>query len=393
MQYRNFGKMPFQVSALSMGCMRLPRMVDSNNETVVDREKAYEMIRYAVDNGINYFDSAYGYHSRTSEEVLGEALEGGRREKVKIATKQPFRVMEDLKTGGGANIHDNARRNLENTLKKLRTSYIDLYLIHGIGKDNWEGVKANKIIEEYEKYRSEGLIKGIAFSFHGNFECFKEVMEFYPWDMCQVQQNFMDIERECTEEGIKLAGQKNCAMVVMEPLRGGSLATPPDHIKDIYNEYPVKRSGVEWAFRHVINYPEVSSALSGMSTLEQIKENLEIFSKPDMVANCLSPEEKAIIVKAKQGYESVKGVPCTACDYCMPCPMGVQIPRIFGRYNDGKMFGNFEPAKRGYMFLTNQKGDATQCTECGECVKKCPQNIDIPKELKTVHDILGGWKE
>ena len=318
MQYRNFGKKPFQVSALSMGCMRLPRMVDSNGVTVVDREKAYEMIRYAADNGINHFDTAYGYHSRTSEEVLGEALEGGRREKVRIATKQPYRTMIDFNSGGGKDIYDNMRRNLESQLKKLRTSYLDFYLIHGIGPDNWEGVKKDKVIDEYEKFRSEGLIKGVAFSFHGNFACFKDVVEFYDWDMCQVQQNFMDINRECTEEGLRIAGKKGVAIVVMEPLRGGSLATPPDHIKAIYDEYPVKRSGVEWAFRHVINYPEVSSALSGMSTLEQVKENIEIFSKPDMVVNCLSPAEKELIVRVKAAYESVKGVACTACDYACP---------------------------------------------------------------------------
>ena len=393
MQYRKFGKKPYEVSALSMGCMRLPMMVNDKGESVVDREQAYEMIRYAADNGINHFDSAYGYHSRTSEEVLGEALEGGRREKVRIATKQPFRTMQDLSSGGGATIHENARRNLENTLKKLRTSYIDLYLIHGIGGGNWEDVKSNKIIDLYEKFRAEGLIKGIAFSFHGNFETFKDVIEFYDWDMCQVQQNFMDVARECTEEGIRIAGKKDIAIVVMEPLRGGSLATPPDHVKAIYDEYPVKRTGIEWAFRHVINYPEVSSALSGMSTLEQVKQNLEIFAKPDMVANCLSQEEKDIIARVKAAYESVKGVPCTACNYCMPCPQGVQIPSIFGRYNDGNMFGNFNAPKRGYMFITNQKGDASFCTECGECEKKCPQDVKIIKELKTVHEVLGGWKE
>jgi predicted aldo/keto reductase-like oxidoreductase len=393
MQYRNYGKLGYQVSALGMGCMRLPRIINEKNEAEVDREKAYEMIRYAVDHGVTYFDTAYGYHGKTSEEVLGEALEGGRREKVKIATKQPFGTMADLKSGGGKTILENARRNLENTLKKLRTGYIDVYLIHNLGKHCWENVKKEKIIEEYEKFRSEGLIKAIAFSYHGHFDCFKDVLGFYDWDMCQMQQNFMDVEKEATEEGIRLAGGKGCALVIMEPLRGGLLAAPPEPVKAIYDEYPVKRSPVEWAFRHVLNYPEVSVVLSGMSTMQQLKDNLEIFSKPDAVPNCLNEEEKRLILRVKAKYESLVTIPCTACEYCLPCPQGVQIPQVFARYNDGKMYGSFDQPRRGYMFMTRGNGDASHCIACGACEKKCPQHIGIIEQLKTAHEALTGWVE
>ncbi|MDR2618113.1 MAG: aldo/keto reductase [Treponema sp.] len=393
MNYRNYGKLGYQVSAFGMGCMRLPRIVNAKDEAEVDREKAYEMIRYAVDHGVNYFDTAYGYHNKTSEEVLGEALEGGRREKVRIATKQPFGVMTDLKSGGGKTIRENARRNLENTLKKLRTGYIDVYLIHNIGKYCWEDVKKEKIIEEYEKVRSEGLIRAIAFSYHGDFSCFKDVLGFYDWGMCQIQQNFMDVEKEATEEAIHLAGKKGCALVIMEPLRGGLLATPPDPVKEIYDEYPVKRSAVEWAFRHVLNYPEVSAVLSGVSTLEQLKDNIEIFSKPDAVPGCLNAEEKKILSRVKAKYESLVAVPCTGCEYCLPCPQGVHIPGVFGRYNDGKMFGSFDQPQRGYMFMTRGKSDASRCVACGACEKKCPQHIGIIEQLKTAHEALRGWVE
>jgi predicted aldo/keto reductase-like oxidoreductase len=372
--------------------MRLPRLV-KENQAGVDREKAYEMIRYAADHGINYFDTAYGYHARTSEEVLGEALEGARREKVKIATKQPYSVMEDLKSGGGKTLLENARRNLENTLKKLRTSYIDVYLIHGIGAHCWEGVKKNKVIDEYEKFRAEGLIKSIAFSYHGNFALFSEVLEFYDWAMCQVQHNFMDMEREVTVEGVHLAGKKGCALVIMEPLRGGGLATPPGRIRALYDVLQEKRTGAEWAFRYLLNYPEVSTVLSGMSTLEQVKENIEIFSKPGMAAGCLSSREKEIIAAVKAAYESVRNIPCTACGYCLPCPSGVEISGIFSRYNDGNMFENFSQAQRSYMFATRGKRDATSCVECGECEKKCPQGIEIMKQLKVAHEALKGWVE
>jgi predicted aldo/keto reductase-like oxidoreductase len=393
MNYRNYGKLGWQVSAFGMGCMRLPRLINAKDEAEVDREKAYEMIRYAADHGVNYFDTAYGYHNRTSEEVLGEALEGGRREKVRIATKQPFGVMTDLSSGGGKTIRENARRNLENTLKKLRTGYIDVYLIHNIGKYCWEDVKKEKIIEEYEKFHSEGLIKAIAFSYHGNFDCFKDVLGFYDWGMCQIQQNFMDLEREATEEAIHLAGKKGCALVIMEPLRGGLLATPPAPVKKIYDEYPVKRSAVEWAFRHVLNYPEVSAVLSGVSTLEQLKDNIEIFSKSDAAPGCLNAEERKILLRVKIAYESLAAIPCTACEYCLPCPQGVHIPGVFGRYNDGKMFGSFDQPRRGYMFMTRGKSDASRCVACGACEKKCPQHIGIIEQLKTAHEALRGWIE
>ena len=393
MQYRNYGKLGFQVSALGMGCMRLPRIIKENNEVVVDREKAWEMIRYAVDHGVNYFDSAYSYHNKTSEEVLGEALDGGRREKVKIATKQPFGTMKDLKSGGGKTIAENIRRNLENTLKKLRTSYLDVYLIHNINASGWEGIKKEKIIEEYEKFRSEGLIRAIGFSYHGTFPLFKEVLGFYDWGMCQMQHNFLDIERETTAEGVHLAGKKGCALVIMEPLRGGSLAAAPKRIQAIYGEYPVKRSAVEWAFRHVINYPEVSTVLSGMTTLEQLKENIEIFSKADAVSGCIGTEERNILTSARNAYESVKSIPCTACEYCFPCPYGVNIPGVFTKYNDGTMFENFDQPSRSYSFMTRQKADASHCEACGACEKKCPQHIKIIDQLKIAHEALKGWIE
>jgi predicted aldo/keto reductase-like oxidoreductase len=385
MQYRTYGKNGFKVSLLGMGCMRLPRVFSpGDSEARVDEEKAIELIQYAADHGINYFDTAYGYHHTTSESVLGEALEGPRRDKVKIVTKQPFAVMTT---------QADIRRNLENTLRKLRTDHLDVYLIHNIQKAHWEDIKKRNIIEEYEKFRSEGLIRAIGYSYHGDLPTFKDILSFYSWDMCQIQQNLIDVDHEATEEGIKLAGDKGTALVIMEPLRGGSLATPPEVIKALYDEFPVKRSAVEWAFRHMINYPQVSTILSGMTTLEQLKENIEIFSKPDAVANSLSDEEKKILARVKATYESMASVPCTACEYCLPCSQGVRIPDVFARYNAGVMFGTLEPVKRQYYFLTKSKQDASLCITCGECMEKCPQHIEIPTQLALAHETLKGWIE
>jgi predicted aldo/keto reductase-like oxidoreductase len=392
MLYRDYGKSGYPVSAFGVGCMRLPRSAGGDGAEV-DREKAYEMIRYAVDQGVTYFDTAYGYHNKTSEEILGEALEGGRRSRVKIATKQPFGVMTDLKSGGGKTVHENARRNLEASLKKLRTGYIDVYLIHNIGVSTWEEIKKQKIIEEYEKFRAEGLIRGIGFSYHGKYPCFKEALDFYDWDMCQIQQNLVDVEKEATEEGIRQAGKKGCALVIMEPIRGGNLANPPPPVRTVYDEYPVKRSPVEWAFRHVLNYSEVSTVLSGVSSMEQLQEDIEIFSKPDAVPGCLSEAEKRIIRRVRETYESLVSIPCTGCEYCLPCSQGVNIPQVFAKYNDGAMFGAFEPARRSYLFQTRSNQDASHCIECRVCEEKCPQRIAIVKELKAAHEKLKGWIE
>lgn len=385
MQYRPYGKTGFEVSLFGMGCMRLPRREREDGSVEIDKQKAIEMIRYAAEHGVNYFDTAYGYHRGKSEEVLGEALDGGYRQKVHIATKQPFSVMKDK---------GEIRKNLENTLKKLRTDYIDIYLIHNIQKQDWPAIQQMDVIGEFEKFKSEGLIGGIGFSYHGELPTFREILDFYPdWAMCQVQQNLLDVDKEVTEEGIRLAGQKGCALVIMEPLRGGGLASTPRDVAKLYDEFPIKRSAAEWAFRHVYQYPQVSCILSGVTTMEQLKDNIEIFSGPDVGANTMTPEEKELLKKVKAAYESRVTIPCTGCEYCVPCPKGVAIPQIFKLYNQGMMFEAFDQPKRSYMFQRNAGHDQTKCIACGACEKKCPQHIEIISQLKLAHSKLDGWYE
>ena len=246
MQYRDYGREGYQVSTFGMGCMRLPRRERPDGTVEVDREKAYELLRYAADHGVNYFDTAFGYHGGDSERVVGEALEGERRKRVHIATKQPFAAMTDAST---------IRRNLENTLKKLRTDYLDVYLIHNIQAPAWPEIQRRDILNEYEKFKQEGLIRAIGFSYHGGLDTFRQVLSYYPWAMCQVQQNLLDSAKEVTEEGVRLAGEKGCALVIMEPLRGGGLASAPSQVQAVYDGYPVRRSAAEWAFRYMIDHP------------------------------------------------------------------------------------------------------------------------------------------
>lgn len=384
MQYRKYGNLDYEVSLLGLGCMRLPLILDDQGGARVDEEKAFEMIRYAADHGVNYFDTAHVYHHGHSEHILGEALAGGRREHVKIVTKLPIQM---------AAKRADLRKHLETALKKLRTDYLDVYLLHNIMPSTWEEFKALGVIEEFEKFRQEGLIRAIGFSYHGDFDGFAEALTHYPWAMCQVQQNIVDVHEQATEKAIALAGKKNTALVIMEPLRGGGLVNAPRAVQDVYDTSATKRRPVEWAFRHLIDYPAVSCIISGMTTLEQLKDNIEIFSAPDAVPNCLSTQERDMIVRARTVYESLASIPCTGCSYCMPCPNGVNIPSVFARYNAGVMFESFQQPRRGYWFLTSANADAAQCVECGLCETQCPQHIPIIKELKAVHEVLNGWVE
>ena len=383
MQYRNLGKTGYRTSLLGLGCMRLP-FIDGDGQKGVDRPAAIELIRYAASQGINYFDTAMTYHGGESEAILGEALDGGLREKVWITTKQPQTETRPL-----ADI----RRNLENTLRKLRTDYIDMYFFHRIAPVNWAAIQERELFAEFERFKAEGLIRHIGFSYHGDYATFADVIQRYPWDMCMGQHNILDIRREITAEGVALAGKHGVALAIMEPLKGGGLAYAPGQVKATYDSYPVKRTPTEWAFRYLADMQPVSVVLSGMSNMEQLKENIAIFSQPDMVPGCLSNAEKAVIAQAREGYESIVTIPCTECNYCVPCPSGVQIPVLFGAYNDAHRFGHHDQPRRRYWFAKNTGGATDKCTGCGECMPKCPQLIDIPQQLQIARDLLDGWAE
>jgi hypothetical protein len=385
MLYRKLGNTGFDVSLLGMGCMRLP-YIDNNDLTKgVQLEQAFELIRAAVDGGINYFDTAQGYHAGNSEAILGEALDlPGLREKVWITTKHPF--WQPCPP-------DRVRQNLENTLKKLRTDYLDTLLIHGIGPGIWQRLQDDGVFNLYEKLREEGLIRRVGFSYHGNFTHFKEVVDRYPWEVCLVMHNMLDIDREVTAEGIPYAASKGIAVTVMEPLRGGGLCYAPRPVAAVYDAAPQKRTPTEWAFRYLADFPGAASIVSGISNMEQLKANLAIFSQQDMLPGHLAPDEKETITKARQAYESIVTIPCTGCNYCLPCPQRVGIPNTFKLYNDGHRFEFFDQVRRSYMFARRGGSGAEKCNECGVCVDKCPININIPAELKTAHAKLGGWDE
>jgi len=379
--YREFGNLGFKISTFGIGCMRLPLLLQPDGSTdpsKIDEDEAIKMIRYGIDNGVNYIDTAYGYHGGNSEIVTGKALKDGYREKVKLATKLPVWL---------ANSYEDFGKLLDEQLAKLQVDYIDFYLLHALNKNSWEKVKDMGVLEFLDKAVEAGKIKHPGFSFHDELPVFKSIIDSYDWKMCQIQLNFLDENYQAGVEGLRYAGSKNIPVVIMEPLRGGRLARNiPEDILKVWDSYHIKRSPVEWAFRWLYNFPEVTVILSGVSTMEQLKENIEIFK--NAAPNSMTEEELELVAQVKAIYESRTKVDCTACNYCMPCPSGVDIPRIFSLYNTASMFNEYAEQSKHYERLIEENKDASNCVECSQCEGACPQNIAIIDMLKEAHEAL-----
>ncbi len=374
MKYREFKNLGWKVSALGFGAMRLPTEGDDSSN--IKEKEAIEMLRWAIDHGVNYVDTAWPYHSGESENLVGKALKDGYREKVKVATKLPVRVVKNL---------DDAERILSKQLEKLEVDKIDFYLLHALNKERWETVQKLGIIDWAEEKRKEGKIDYLGFSFHDKYEVFKEIVDAYDWDFCQIQYNLLDTEFQAGKKGLKYAYSKDIPVVIMEPLKGGELANPPSSVKKVWGEKGAGRSPVDWCLKWLWNQPEVSVVLSGMSNLKQVKENVESASESGI--NSLSSEELEVLKEVKGKYQELKSVPCTHCQYCLPCPNGVNIPKIFGIYNSAGVSRTEEEAKEKYASL-DESEKVKNCTECGQCEEKCPQGIEIMKRLKEAQRAL-----
>ncbi|OGO19347.1 MAG: aldo/keto reductase [Chloroflexi bacterium RBG_16_50_11] len=380
MQYRKFGKLDWQVSVLGFGAMRLPTI--GEDQSKIDEPEAIKMIRYAADNGVNYIDSAYLYHMGQSEVLVGKALKDGYRQKMKVATKLPARMVEKA---------EDFDRILGEQLKKLDIGMIDFYLLHGLDRAGWTKVRDFGVLKWAEKQMAQGKIGRLGFSFHDSFDVFKEIVDSYDsWVLSQVLYNYMDENEQAGRKGVEYAASKGIAVVVMEPLRGGKLAKdpPPQPVAEVLKNANRKMKGVEWAFHWVWNQPEITLALSGMSTMQQVVANVKIAdkSKPGF----FSAKDFAVIGKIKEAYKSLSPIPCSGCRYCVPCPYKVEIPRVFQIYNDAVMYDDMRGGKFMYNgpFGIPQDQRADQCTECEECLAKCPQKIEIPDWLKKAHEAL-----
>ena len=377
MQYRQFGKLDWKVSALGFGAMRLP--VINNDQANVDEPEAIRMIRYAIDHGVNYLDTAYPYHAGNSERIVGRALKDGYREKMRLATKLPARMVEST---------DDFDRFFNEQLERLDTNKIDFYLLHGLNRRTWPKVRDLGVLRWAEGKIAAGRFDYLGYSFHDDFDVFKEIVDAYDWTFCQVQYNYMDIEIQAGRKGVEYAANKGMAVVVMEPLRGGKLGKQPEPVMKVWDSVSQKRSPAEWALLWVLDQPEISVALSGMSTMEQVVENVKVASRS--ATGLLTEEELALYDRVRDAYQGLTPIPCTGCEYCMPCPNGVDIPRNFQIYNDAVMYEDMRVGRFYYRGgRIEEEHRAEQCTECSECVDACPQEIDIPEWLKKVHEELG----
>ena len=376
MLYRKLPKTGDELSILGFGCMRLPLKADGS----IDEERATQQLLSAIDEGVNYVDTAWPYHMGASEPFVGRALQDGYREKVRLATKLPSWLIEK---------REDMDRFLDAQLEKLRTNHIDYYLVHALVGDLWDTVEKLGVREFLDTAKADGRIKNAGFSFHGAGEDFCRIVDAYNWDFCQIQYNFLDETNQAGTKGLKYAAKKGLGVIIMEPLRGGNLTrNVPAAIKEIWDEAPVKRTPAEWALRWVWNRPEVTVVLSGMNDEAQIRENLRTAGQG--LPDSLSKEELHLVKRVEKKYRELMKVGCTACQYCMPCQNGVNIPLCFESYNNLALGDNPEGEKFGYaarlggVIGTGKPQFASQCITCGECVDKCPQHIDIPTVLASV---------
>jgi hypothetical protein len=376
MQYRKVTKTGDDLSILGFGCMRLAQ----TKEGRIDEERAASQLRYAVEQGVNYLDTAWPYHGGESEPFVGRFLAGGYRERVKLATKLPAWLVAS---------RADMDRFLDAQLKKLGVSRIDYYLVHSLNGGTWDKVAALGVADFLDRAQADGRIGCAGFSFHGLREDFKRIASAYPWTICQIQYNFLDEETQAGTEGLKYAAARGLGVIVMEPLRGGALAASPQPpaIEALWQEAALRRTPAEWALGWVWNHPEVTVVLSGMNDMAQVEENVKLAAaaRPD----ALRAEELALIGRVAKKYREIMAVGCTGCGYCQPCPSGVNIPECFSLLNAYRTFGQTQLATFLYVarmggLLTGQPGYASQCSHCRDCVQKCPQNLDVPTLLEQV---------
>ncbi len=376
MQYRVLGKTGLEVSVLGFGLMRLP--LTSENPGDIDEDEAVAMIERALEGGVTFFDTAYGYHGGNSERLAAKALTGDVRDRIVLASKLPSYLVKE---------EDDFERFLTEQLEKLGTDRIDVYMLHALTQERWDNVCNLGVTSFLDRALADGRIGHAGFSFHDRIDVFKGIVDAYDWSQCLIQLNFMDQEYQAGLEGLRYAAGRGLGIAVMEPLRGGKLAqNVPAEIEQIWKRSGKDRSPAEWALRWVWNLPEVSVVLSGMSTMEQLAENIRVAT--DAGAGAMHPAELDLVEQVRQVYERRTKVGCTECGYCVPCPQDVAIPRVFSLLNQASMFDSWPESKRWYGKLLEENKGAPACISCGACEEVCPQHLAISDLLQEAHQLL-----
>ena len=368
MEKRKFGKLGIETSLLGFGCMRFPATPDGK----IDEPRAEKLLDRAIAAGVNYIDTAYPYHNGDSEPFVGKVLQKYDRNSFYLATKLPVWAIESV---------DDAKRIFAEQLERLRTDHIDFYLLHALNKERFEKIKNLHLIDHMLEARKAGKIRYLGFSFHDDLEVFKQIVDYTDqWDFCQIQYNYIDTQVQAGDKGYELAAKMGVPMVIMEPVKGGRLANLPEEAKEALNEADPDRSAASWALRWVGSHENVKVILSGMSSMEQLEDNLETFGK----FQPLTEAEEEAVEKAADLIRSRVKNGCTSCRYCMPCPFGVNIPEMFSIWNNCAMFDEEEKAKKAYAEQKVQDASADLCKKCGACEKACPQGLSIRADLEKV---------
>lgn len=370
MKYRELGKTNKKVSVLGFGIMRLP--IVKGSQDIIDYKESYEMIECAYNNGINYFDTAQNYMNGKSENILGEAVKPF-REKIHIASKIGVWHLKD-------NINC-IEEHLQSQLKRLKTDYIDFYMIHALTDGRWNKFNQMGITNFFEKKKKEGIIRHYGFSYHGTPFFFKKITDEYDWDFIQLQVNYVDRNLQAGEEGLRYANSKGLGTIIMEPLRGGHLTTElPNQIQQLLKNTSPNRTLANWGLNWLWNRSDVDVVLSGMSNMNQLEENIKLAN--DSETGIMNKSELQALDTARNIYLSLIKVSCTMCRYCLPCPAHIDIPRIFDAYNSSFVV-SIEKGREYYNHLCK---DLDKCIKCKKCESKCPQGIRITTLLKEIDE-------
>ena len=373
---RKFDKVNVQPSLLGFGTMRMPKLFEDKPD--IDYELGEKMIDYAYAHGVNYYDTAYPYHEQKAEAFIGHALKKYPRDTWYLADKLPMWFV---------NKTEDVQRLFAEQLERCQVEYFDFYLCHAMGRESFEKMKKLNVYEELIQLKKEGKIRHLGFSFHDSTEVLKEMIDAYEWDFVQIQLNYLDWERQDAKGMYEALVAKNLPVVVMEPVRGGTLATLSPDAVDILKTANPDVSTASWAIRFVASNPGIMTVLSGMSTMEQVVDNVSTITdfKP------MTDEEIVIVNKAKDAFIANTTIPCTGCRYCMDCPAGVDIPGMFKLYNDFKI-SKFPPMFiEGYEAMAGS--NAEQCVACGACVDLCPQSLPIPDLMAEIRETVANLKK
>lgn len=367
MEKRKMEKLGVETSLLGFGCMRFP----VTKEGKIDEPLAQKMLDTAIAAGVNYIDTAYPYHNGESEPFVGRALKKYDRKSFYLATKLPVWLVHSV---------EDADRIFEEQLERLQTDYVDFYLLHALNKSSWETAVKNGVVEYCEKLKAEGRIKYLGFSFHDSYEVFEEILHARDWDFCQIQLNYMDAGEQAGLEGYRLAEKAGVPLVIMEPVKGGSLAVFAEDITGKFRALDANASTASYALRWVGSLPGVKVVLSGMSDMEQVEDNLNTFGS----FKSISDAEKRTIEEVVEILNGRIQNGCTGCRYCMPCPAGVNIPANFKAWNTYHMYQNYNVVKWQWETEIGEKGQAKNCIKCGKCEMHCPQKLSVRDDLEKV---------